>query len=449
MFRFHLARPHQLLLLLIALTLVRGLIYAAVIPPWWQAHDEDFHFSQVKHLVDERYQPDGQDKSWLLEMTATFTAFPTSRWTPAPDRMQNPSDISGRYKKFIRPSFSYYFFAWPGQFLVNQDILFQLYAMRSISVLITCGIITFAFFIARQIFPDSVLNQVLVPWFILFNPSFMIVNSAINDGGLTVLLVTIIFYLLLRGINHSHAHQLQWPFPVALAVTILAFWSKITAFFLLPVWGILLLIYIWRASQKRWIWGIITATGLLLSLLLLPTYFQNKLLQVWKLGQAGISWIDITNVLSASVLWDTFANFWVVLGYFMYPLPQIWYRILLVVSMLAGLGLLVFGGQHIKQKRLLSSAEGKGVLLGLLFAGCGLAVLTGYTILRQNEYLRLARYIFPIILPFSVLAVTGWRALCPVAWKNHGLLLLAGGLFLFDTLVWLHYALPWYYPFWP
>ena len=185
---------NRILLLLLALTLIRGLIYASVTIPWWQGHDEEYHFAQTKWLIDQwTTTPPNLDQNWTQEMIASFAAFPMSRWTLSPERQPNLVNISDRYANLKRPSLSYYPYAWFGYFLTQQDILSQLFALRLVSVLITCGTILFAFLSARQIFSDSLMAQILVPWLIVFNPSFMVINSTVNDGNLAVLLSTIIF----------------------------------------------------------------------------------------------------------------------------------------------------------------------------------------------------------------------------------------------------------------
>ncbi|MFC1975733.1 hypothetical protein ACFLXQ_04995, partial [Chloroflexota bacterium] len=162
--------------------------------------------------------------------------------------------------------------------------------------------------------------------------------------------------------------------------------------------------------------------------------------------QGGVSLEGITYVLSLKYLRDTFASFWVILGYFVYWLDHI---VLFIFSSLAIIGLFIYMLRFLKTKGFVLDAEQKNVLLSLLFTATSMAIIVGYGIVRYDaEKGRLARQIFPAIVPLSILMVTGWRALLPTNWRNVGFLFIAGGLFLFDTMVWLNYALPWYYPFW-
>ena len=216
--------PRRILLLLITLTLIRGLIYAAVTIPWWAGHDEEFHFAHVRMLIDQRLANDlSQDPSWPREMVATFAAFPVGRWSRWPERQINSAEVPDRYVNFVRPSLSYYPYIWLGLFLTRQDLLFQLLAMRLVSVSITCGTIVFAFLSARQIFADSPMMQVLVPWLVLFNPAYMVMASTVSDGNLAILLSTIVFYLLV-GVTKGNASR---RLPLAFGLTILAIGTSI------------------------------------------------------------------------------------------------------------------------------------------------------------------------------------------------------------------------------
>lgn len=431
------------LLLLVALTLIRGLIYASVTIPWWQGHDEEYHFAQTRHLVDQwSASPSSQDQNWLQELVATFAVFPASRWTNFTEHQINLVNIDDRYTVPILDSLSYYLYAWPGQFLIHQDLLFQLFAMRLVSVLITCGTIIFAFLSARQIFTTSLMMQILVPWLIIFNPSFMFIDSTINNGILAVLFSTIIFYLLLLEIIRG---CIGWRSLLALGLTILALQTKPTTYFLVFVWGLLLAGYAWKLGRKYRVWiGLVGGLFIVSLLLFLPEEFQAGLVPYL---QFKVSAEAVAATLSFKYFWAVFSSFWVALGFEIYRLAQIWYIILLVFWLLAMAGLLLHGWRYFKKNGSLP----KSLLLALSFVGFSSAALLGVaaSIYDGGPQLTLARYLFPAIVPLSILMVAGWGELLPSRWQNVGFALLATFLFLFDTMVWFNYAIPWYYPFWP
>jgi hypothetical protein len=434
--------------LLIALTLIRGLLYAAITIPWWAGHDEEYHFAHVRMLIDQRLANDlSQDPSWPQEMVATFDAFPVGRWSTWPERQINSAKVPDRYVNFARPSLSYYPYNWLGLFLTHQDLLFQLLAMRLVSVSITCGTIIFAFLSARQIFADSLMMQFLVPWLVLFNPAFMVVASTVSDGNLAILLSTIVFYLLV-GITKRNA---LWRLPLAFGLTILAIGTKPTAYFLILVWGLLLATQAWKLNWKHWVAIGIMGSTLIVSFLFVPNRFQVALARGSNSLKSGISFEQIAHIFSISFVQNTFAFFWIILGWAVYFLAQVWYIILFLLVLLAITGLLLYGWRHLKKDKLTLGSEQKGLLLSLLFAGVSIAVFIGLGVLNYQGIGRgtTTRYVFPTIVPLSILLVAGWRALLPTTWRGKGLAVLAVAFFLFDTMVWFNYAIPWYYPFWP
>jgi hypothetical protein len=437
---------NRILLLLLALTLIRGLIYASVTIPWWMGHDEDFHFTQIRSLIDQWSSANSgrQNQNWPQEMVASFATFPLSQWHPNPEDPVNLIDISDRHSHLTRHSLSYYPYAWLGQFLTNQDLLFQLFAYRIVSVLITCGTITLALFSARQIFPESLMAQILVPWYILFNPSFMITASTVRDGNLAILFVSIVFYLLL--LEHSK-ERVGWRSLLAVILTVAAFWTKATTYFLVLVWGVLLIVYIWRwkPNLKYWLW-----IGLGGSLLVVASLFSvfgrlQGYLTLYRPTQASSEEVTLAT-RAGRYLYYIFTSFWAALGHETYRLPSIWYIILLLFLLLATVGLLRYGWRHLRR----NESRPKGLLLAFLFAGLCIVTMIGVGVLRGELFgFGLARYIFPAIIPVSILMVAGWHELLPSGWQNIALILLAIFFFLFDTAVWLIYAIPWYYPFWP
>lgn len=436
----------KLFLLLVALTLTRGLIYVALTIPWWQGHDEEYHFAQSRLLVDKWISDSLKQYSyWPQEMMASFVVFPDSQWTRFPERPPDLVHIPSRYTYFERNSLSYYFHVWVGQFLVHQDLLFQLFAYRLISVVLTCGIVSFAFLSGRVVFPKSTLAQILVPWLILFNPAFMITASTVRDGNLATLLATTVFYLLLL-VEQSRKH-IAWQLPLALGLTVLAFWAKPTTYYLFIIWSVLLATYLWRLGWKyRLFIGVMSGLFIITFMVFIPDRFQSDI-TYYVQNQISSEGLDV--VLSFKTAWVFFGSFWVVLGYAIYRLVSVWYMILLILVLLAILGLSLYGWRHYRQRDTFQ----KSLLLALLFTGAAITVWIGAAIIRySNEFtgnLLLARYIFPIIVPLSILIVAGWRELLPSIWRNSGLVFFIAFFFFFDTMVWLNYAIPWYYPFWP
>jgi hypothetical protein len=240
-----------------------------------------------------------------------------------------------------------------------------------------------------------------------------------------------------------------WPTALALALTVLALWTKATTYFLILVWAVLIVVYVWRLRRSHWLWLAIIVAVLVASLFLLPARFERRLSSIFNSLQFGLNTEGIAYVSSFAYLWSLVASFWIVLGWFLYPLAPIWYTILSVLMLLAVIGLLIYGWRYIKPGMSALGIEQKGLLLAALVISASIAVLVAYSAQIYGVKGRYGRLIFPAILPLCLLMVAGWRELTPARWHNIGVILVASLFLLFDTMVLLAYAVPWYYPFWP
>jgi hypothetical protein len=398
-----------------------------------------------------------QSQDWRREMGITFEAFPIWLWSAKQAPPDGKVDLDAihthgqfppeRYTQFQRTLLPYYPYAWLDRLLLDQDLLLQLFILRVISILLTCGTVLFAFLIAREIFPDSLTMQITVPWIILFNPSFMVTSSTMSDAHLAILLTSIVFYLLLLEIR-----QLSWWRSVlALGLTIPAMWAKATAYFLVFVWAVLVLVYVWRLGRRYWLW--IGVIGVLFGVTLfffLPTRFQEQVTLLWWSLQSGLNSEGVSPAFFFLLFKDIFASFWIILGWFVYRLARIWYTILFVLLLLALVGFIVYWWRRIKARSAsVLGIEQRSLLLALLFVGMSIAIIVSYSVLTSYGGWRVGRYIFPVIVPLSVLMVAGWRELIPDAWRSVAGLFMAGAFVLFDTMVIVAYFIPWYYPLWP
>lgn len=435
----------KLIWLLVALSLVRGVLYASLTIPWWQGHDEEYHFAQVKVLIDEwRSAPAEHPPAWSKEMMATFNAFPQGRWSLGPEMPSDPSYVPERFTTLIRPSWSYYLYVWPGLLLVGQEILTQLFVLRLVSVLLTVGTVILAFLCARRVFPDSRLAQFSVAWLVLFIPSFLVTGSTVSDANLAIFLSTGVFYLVVTEIEQG---SIGWRWLAALVLTLIAFQTKATTYFLVVVWAALVLLYSWRAGKKYRLYA-----GILLAALavLLAFVSPRTVSFLWYHLRLGITLEGLAYVFSPAYFWYTFSFFWIMLGWSVYPLDKMWYILLLLFTIAVLIGLAGYGWRHVKKNGWTLGVEQKLLLLCLLFAGVSIFGLLFRGVVRYDEFEgRSGRYVLPVIVPLAILMVGGWRALLPASWRDAGYLVLAGAFFLFDTMVWVMYFIPWYYPFWP
>ncbi|MCP4373911.1 MAG: hypothetical protein GY797_38280, partial [Deltaproteobacteria bacterium] len=322
---------------------------------------------------------------------------------------------------------------WPLFLVHNQDISFQLYLVRLNTILMNVGIIFFAFLITQTIFPKDDFLVLGVPILILFNPQHTHLLSAVNNGNLAELLTVITLYFVIKGVIKGFT-----PIDGVVIVffSLLAMWTKATAYFLLFVIGTIALFYLWQ-FRRNWRWLI--PAGLILlgvSYVFLPARIQVLMSQAWILLTSRDIYLDpIVPVVQ-------FRSFWAMPGWLTLQLHPIWYQILAVSCILAVVGLIVL---LVTRRQLLFSKQFQPQIQALIIlavaAVVSVGILLGWSAMANTIAYRQGRSIYPVIVPLSLFLMLGWRQLIPATWRNFGLLAITAALFLFDTMVLFHYII--------
>ena len=159
----------SILLFILALAFVRGMIYAAVAPPW-QAPDEPGQFERVRAALTatEWVSTSKNPPDWYDDLSRSLFIFnfwdflDESRPTYSPDTSLN------RYMVLYQEAYdglygsrpTYAIIGWPLFLARHQNIALQLYLVRINTVLMNVGIILLAYLITQTIFPhDTFFNS--------------------------------------------------------------------------------------------------------------------------------------------------------------------------------------------------------------------------------------------------------------------------------------------------
>jgi hypothetical protein len=430
---------------ILALTLVRGIIYAAVIPPW-QAPDEPAQFERAKAaLTAEDWNRTTQiPPTWYGDLRDSLLIYQFLNYTLP--RLQNDPDAPLNY--YIDLYHEVYggtygnrlTFAVIGTpiFLAQyQNITLQLYFVRLGTVLMSVAIIFLAYLIACTIFPKSNFLALGVPIFIMFNPQHTYSFSTVNNGNMAELLATVALYFIARGFKQN----LSLPFfGLALAFALMAIWTKATTYFLFFTFGSVALFFLWR-YRRHWRW-VLFSTVLLCSLIFLLTPQRLSLLlsEAWPLLSQTQFYFD------PQVVSDMFKSFWAMPGWAILRLDPVWYQVWLITCILSIGGLVALLVRH--RRSLLTNQFQPQVHTLLVFGlsvGVAIAIQVGWHILTGTTLYRQGRSLYPLIVPIAIFLMLGWRQLMPVAWQNPGLLAVTIALFLFDAMVLFDYIIPFFY----
>jgi hypothetical protein len=447
-----------LLALLLALALVRGLIYAAVIPPW-QAPDEPYHFSTalLPNLATDAETADSEWRALRVEMLASllqhrfwdYQVFESVPQTAA-DRQHLYESVTSERRPAAPRAFTYYGLAWALQPVAHQDVTFQLYWARLLSVLVNLGLVGLTFVVGRLLFAGDLFGATLLPIVVVFHPQNTFITAGVNDGNPATVLASIavlcLVLILVRG--------LRWHYVVSMSVFVgLAAAAKLTAFFLLPIFLIVGGLYIWkRLSGWRRLLLIPPVAGAGYGLTLISSRLMASVLDLWRLvtaeGLDGLLAALASAPFQRGFFW-AFRSFWAFLGWESLPVGDSWVWLLLGLCGLAVLGWVRLAVRHTRGRSEgpADTARWRAWLAFLLCTASILLLIALQSIIRDVE-MYIGRYLFAVIIPIVASLVIGWREVIPPQWRREALAVLTSLFVVFDAAVLLVYALPFFYPLW-
>lgn len=436
----------SLLYIILLLALVRGIIYASLVPPW-QAPDEPAQFERVRASLSsvDWQSTSANAPSWYDDLIRSLFTFNFWDFIDAPRLAYEPNLPANYYLPLYNEiyeglygsRFAFVLMGWPLFMVRNQDVALQLYLIRLNTVLMNVGIIFLAFLIVQTIFPDELFLTLGVPLLILFNPQHTHLLSTVNNGNLAELLATASLYFLVRGVGQGF----NWQNILAILIfAIAAMWAKATAYFLPFAIATVGLFYLWR-YQRHWIGlfpiAIILAGG---TFYFAPARLKILMSWAWQGLKSGNFYLD------SIVPLDLFRSFWAMPGWTMVVLHPFWYQLLAVASILAIVGLiallftkyqLIFSKQF--QPRI------QALIVLTVSAVMAVGVLLAWNAISHSIVYRQGRSIYPVIVPIYLLLMLGWRQLIPPQWRQFALLVIAMAFFSFDSLVLFNYMLPFFY----
>jgi hypothetical protein len=435
-----------ILFFILALALVRGLIYASIVPPW-QAPDEPAQFERARASL-EREEWTGSSENepqWYDDLIASLHVFNYRDFVGSPRELTTaPASLDdyivlyqaaygGEYGS--RPTFAVV--GWPLFLARSWDITLQLYLARLNTVVMNVGIIFFAYLITRTIFPADLFLILGVPIFILFVPQHTHLLSTVNSGNLAELLVVVVLYLLVRGLVKGAT----WPIIMAILVlTMVAMWAKATAYFL-PVVILMAGVFYGWPHRRYWPW-LLPAT-----LLVLGLGYLTAPVRLARLINTG--WIHLSSgpvYLEPTVPIFLFRSYWAMPGWLTVQLHPIWYQLLALGCSLAVSGLVIFVATS---WHLLASVKHQARIRALVLLAVAIlvavSIILGWNALTNSVRYRQGRSIYPVMIPISLFLMLGWRQLIPRTFRSFGLLGFTAAFFLFDTMVLFDYVIPFFY----
>ena len=442
--------------LLLALTLIRGVLYAVVIPPW-QAPDETGHFEYAWLIAHLGRLPHADDVSPAFEQELVGSLY---EWRygefigrPLPEGMPaRLSDLPGkifasRSRVVLTQRFSLSYL-WQALFLLPlraHDLITQLYAARFSSILLNVAIVWLAYKTFAKLVPASpylawAMTAIVVLW-----PQHTFINSMVGDGTLAELMACVVLYCWARLFHHGVE---IWTVVGIVLGTLAGLWSKTTAAFLLPLDIGLALAWSARRLRWPWRWQHLAYLGVCIAWLLaaVGAWLQSPSGSAVLVGleerlfPLDLVWTDARGMTLGEALLLSHDSFWAFFGWMAVPASKRWYGALLLLTGLAALGWLL--GRSESRDVPAGSARLMGTSFVVAFA---IFVWIALLSTQSGYYQFQGRYLFPVIVPVVFLLAAGWTRLVPS--QSQWLLLATGVMFvaLFDVWSVLMYIIPYFY----
>jgi hypothetical protein len=443
-----------MLALFLALSLIRGILYNAVTPPW-QAPDEPDHFQYAAFLVRYHRFPTRQDtvtEEWLQTQVYAsmqeYDFWARRAHTPAPPALEK------EYRAAVGHPPLYYLL---GALLLAPfsrcDLVTQLHVLRLGSALLGTLTVLVAYLTARALFPEDASWQLAVPAFIVFLPMHTFITSSVNNDSLAELLASLVVYSLLRILKEG----LSWRRVVSVSCLLVSgLLTKRTTAFAIPLAALTIIpLYYLRAKSpklpptdkaSRWlrsqyIWLlVISAIGLSLWALSRHSPFAIRhfhlLLEPQRYAPAAFK----TYALFFSL---TFASFWANFGWMNVPLDLGWYAALAAFSLLALYGLCPFAIRVVRGPETLEIWQ-KGALLMLLLAVVLILAQT-FSLMIVQGIPQQGRYLFPALIPLAMFFTLGLREWVPIRYRGVFPLALVLGMSVLDSVSLCCYIIPHFY----
>lgn len=460
------------LVILIALALVRGLIYLSLFPPW-VAPDEPAHFEVIRIIGQEGQIPLRsyyQSTAMNPELSQSFQTFRMwellERPTPTDDGLNSRG-----------AQFSFIFYPYPGKLIYadshpilpylllapisnlsrTADIATELYILRLVSVLFVLIVIAIAWLITKRIFPNQPQFWLAIPAFIVFLPMHTHIFASVNTDVFAVLLTSILLFVLVSLFDTGAS---KTKIAVIAALVFLAFFTKRTVVFTALWAGVMVIFYVGYCrhwSLKKII--LISSAGLLFFgaglglIILFPellasagiTLFNMNFAQQLPFALRGLPLSAIVEVYAKSALF-ALITFWGNFGGATTNIPWSWAWGLLALSVVLiwGAGVYIF---RAFQKPGNANRFQRNVFI-IFISGTILSLLNAFfpVLTAGPTWGPPARYFFPIIIPIATFFYLGAWQLCPPKYRQtHLLAVWLAALVAYDTLVIVRVLLPFLY----
>ena len=243
----------RLLLLILVLTLVRGLVYLAVMPPW-QHYDEPTHFEYVRLIAERKRlpRPDDYDLVMRREIAASMQAADFWKGLDQPTLdfwSGQPPDIG--ISELQHPPLYYALLAVPQLLVAHQSVESQLYVARLTSLLLYLAVVGGAYGLMREAFPHRRWLPAAVATFVALLPPLTDLMSAVNNDVGATAATTLTLWAAVRLARRGPSLR---RVAVTLLLVAISFATKSSAGAVAAATLLVLVMSRVPGPRRRWVW---------------------------------------------------------------------------------------------------------------------------------------------------------------------------------------------------
>lgn len=402
----------SLLLVLLAVAVIRGVIYA-LLSPYLTGPDEEVHLEYVAYLATggesgERGSEGSQPPFYYLLMTPVHWL--TMDWSSAA----------------------------------------QLMMLRLASLSLVMGLVLFVWLAARRLVPGNPVVPVIAAAFVALHPQLAYIGSSLNNDNVANLMAAVLVYLAIALLTGAR----RWVFALAPLALGGAVMSKGQILPMAALFALLLAGFALRGIRTARLWrpSVLISAGVALSVagvLVLQAQLapggawfaekaQHMLSNLELLPEAMENWEDAWPKASSYL----YSSFWAAfIGESVKPDPR-WYLLPSAVLVLGAAGYLWRGGTWLVRRTPVSA----GAVLPRLVL---VAIIAVSLVLPFLSFLRYAaesdeasyllslqgRYLFVLLPPLALLAADGWGLLLRGrTWGAYVVVGVVAALVIFDVV---------------
>lgn len=477
-------RTNKLIILILLITLLKGLIWAYAVPPF-QAPDEQVHYASVQHYAEPRdYKPQSYD--FPLEKTNLFDIrtqnlspelrnflekidFEKVRFHPNKKIKFASNSLWGAKEKNLKenqlsrfvtaypawatnyPPFYYKICGFLENVFASETIVNRVFIERIFSVFLTTLTVFFSYMVFREI-KFRKIESALSAGIVSFQPMFTFISSSINVDALLFLGFSVFLLGAVRIINQKKILTSLGLIFLGAGISIL---SKPPGYFLIPATILLGIFYVVQNREKIFN---LNQKQKIISLSLIGLAFISGFVVFWQIlakiksqyfpGLKPLSFIYQYLVLQFDFSWllQKSLFYWGDFGWLDTPIST-WFIYLIWILLFLSLTGVV--------KILVKREENFIYVLFFALIIIGFGFMIHFVNLSQlpiedvrNSTVSIniqGRYFFPVIIAKMALIIFGLSALFPAFTRKNIIYTLFIGMAALNLISLFNYVIPRFY----